>query len=312
MKPRLLQQASLPELLIERLEQTYELVPLATLTPDLLAAQAKDFRVLLTNGEAVVGRALIESLPNLELIADFGVGYDGIDLAAARQQGVVVSNTPGVLTDDVADLALALLLAVSRRIPAAQAFIEQGDWAGGSFPWTRKVSGAHLGIVGLGRIGTSIARRAQAFDMVIGYTDREPKPGVPYEFHPSLLDLAEYSDFLVVSSPGGAGTSALIDKEVLKALGPDGYLVNISRGTVVDQEALVAAIADGTIAGAALDVFAHEPDVPAGLLGRPNVVVTPHMASATWQTRAEMCRLVADNVDSWFARKTLVTPVPTD
>lgn len=311
MKTQLLQHAFLPEILTEALSQDYELVDYHSLTPEELDARAEDFTVLLTNGEDTVDRALIESLPHLEFIADFGVGFDGIDLRAAGDHGVAVSNTPGVLTDDVADLALGLILSVARQIPAAEEFIAEGGWQADSYRWTRKVSGSRIGIIGLGRIGSAVARRAAAFDMEISYTDRAALPGVEYSFVEDIHELARRSDFLVVCAPGGDSTRGLIDAGVLEALGSEGYLVNVARGAVVDEPALVQAIEDGAIAGAALDVFAHEPAVPAALQGRPNVVVTPHMASATWQTRREMSRLVKENVDAWLGSHTLVTPVPT-
>lgn len=309
MATRLLQHASLPEILTDALSQKYELVDYFDLTSDQLTQNAEEFTVLLTNGEDTVGRDLIESLPNLELIADFGVGYDGIDLEAAREHHVAVSNTPGVLTADVADLVIALILSVARQVPAAEQFITQGDWTRGSYPWTTKVSGSRLGIVGLGRIGSAVAHRAAAFDMEISYTDRGPIQGARYTFVDGIHELARNSDFLVVCAPGGNATKNLVDASVLEALGKSGYLVNIARGTVVDEDALIRAITEGTIAGAALDVFAHEPKVPAELLGLPNVVVTPHLASATWQTRREMARLVEENVNSWLDRHELVTPV---
>ncbi|MCK1970662.1 2-hydroxyacid dehydrogenase [Franconibacter sp. IITDAS19] len=310
MKQKVLKQAYLPDALTAELSEHYDLRELAQMTAADLAAIADEITVVITNGEAVVTREFIASLPALKLIAVFGVGYDGVDVAAARDHGVQVTHTPGVLTDDVADLAMGLMLATSRKIVAAQKFIEQGGWRQGGFQWTRKVSGARLGIFGMGRIGQAIARRAQAFDMEISYTDRNHHRSLPYRYVADLHELATQSDFLMVCAPGGAQTRGLINQSVLAALGPQGMLVNISRGSVVDEAALVHALENNLIAGAGLDVFANEPNVPAALQQRDNVVITPHMASATWETRREMSRLVLENVHAWFAGAPLVTPVP--
>lgn len=310
MKQKILKQAGLPDALTAELSQRYDLYDLALLSETEFQAVASEIAVVITNGEAVVTRDFINTLPALKLIAVFGVGYDGVDVAAAHDAGVDVTHTPGVLTDDVADLAMGLMLAASRKIVAAQKFIEQAGWQDGGFQWTRKVSGKRLGILGMGRIGQSIARRAEAFDMKIFYSDRQQKRGLTWEFIADLPSLAKNSDFLMVCAPGGQGTKALINQPVLEALGSEGILINISRGSVVDEDALIAALDNNTIAGAALDVFAHEPCVPTSLQQRDNVVITPHMASATWETRREMSRLVLENVEAWFAGKPLVTPVP--
>ncbi|ELY2797802.1 2-hydroxyacid dehydrogenase [Cronobacter dublinensis] len=310
MKQKVLMQAALPDALAAALGERYSLHALSALTPTEFAALAADITVVVTNGEAVVTREFIALLPALKLIAVFGVGYDGVDVAAARDRGVQVTHTPGVLTDDVADLAIGLMLATSRRIVAAQRFIEQGGWRQGGFPWTRKVSGARLGIFGMGRIGQAIARRAQAFDMTIRYTSRHAQPALPYPFVPDLRELAQQSDFLMICAPGGDATRGVVNAAVLAALGPQGMLINVGRGSVVDETALIAALDSGAIAGAGLDVFADEPNVPAALQQRDNVVITPHMASATWETRREMSRLVLDNVNAWFAGDPLITPVP--
>ncbi|NIY48784.1 2-hydroxyacid dehydrogenase [Cedecea colo] len=310
MKQKVLKQAGLPDALTAELREHYDLYELAALSAAELASIAEGITVVITNGEAVVTRDFITSLPSLKLIAVFGVGYDGVDVAAARDRGVAVTHTPGVLTDDVADLAIGLMLATSRKIVAAQKFIEQGDWQRGGFQWTRKVSGARLGIIGMGRIGQAIAHRASAFNMQIAYTGRNIRGDLPWQHVADLRELAQQSDFLMICAPGGAGTKALVNGPVLDALGPQGMLINISRGSVVDEEALLAALENNAIAGAGLDVFADEPNVPARLQGRDNVIITPHMASATWETRREMSRLVLENVHAWFAGKPLVTPVP--
>ena len=300
MKLNVLKQASLPDALTAELARRYHLVELTALTDADFRALAGTFTVLITNGEATVTR---------ELIAVFGVGYDGVDVQAAAEHQVRVSHTPGVLTDDVADLALGLMLATSRQIVAAHKFIEAGEWAAGGFPWTQKVSGSRVGIVGMGRIGQAIARRCEGFAMQIAYHDRKRLPALNYAWREDLLTLAAESDFLVICTPGTAANQGLINQPVLAALGEKGILINISRGSVIDEPALVAALESGIIAGAGLDVFSHEPAVPAGLLQRSNVVVTPHMASATWSTRAAMAQLVLDNVACWAEKKALVTPV---
>lgn len=309
MKLNVLKQASLPDALTAELARRYHLVEMTALTDADFRALAGTFTVLITNGEATVTRELIASLPALELIAVFGVGYDGVDVQAAAEHQVRVSHTPGVLTDDVADLALGLMLATSRQIVAAHKFIEAGEWAAGGFPWTQKVSGSRVGIVGMGRIGQAIARRCEGFAMQIAYHDRKRLPALNYAWREDLLTLAAESDFLVICTPGTAANQGLINQPVLAALGEKGILINISRGSVIDESALVAALESGIIAGAGLDVFSHEPAVPAGLLQRSNVVVTPHMASATWSTRAAMAQLVLDNVACWAEKRALVTPV---
>ncbi len=310
MKQKVLKQAGLPDALTAELSQRYDLYDMAHLSDAELSAIAREITVIITNGEAVVTREFISAFPELKLIAVFGVGYDGVDVAAARDAGATVTHTPGVLTDDVADLAMGLMLATSRKIVAAQKFIEQSGWHKSGFQWTRKVSGKRLGILGMGRIGQAIARRAAAFDMDIFYSDRQENHGLTWEFVPDILTLAQKSDFLMICAPGGEGTKALVNQAVLEALGAEGVLINISRGSVVDEDALVSALENETIAGAALDVFAREPDVPDALQQCDNVVITPHMASATWETRREMSRLVLENVEAWFAGDPLVTPVP--
>jgi lactate dehydrogenase-like 2-hydroxyacid dehydrogenase len=273
------------------------------------AAIAGKVRGLVALGTSVVAGEFIARLPALEIISVFGVGYDGIDVQAARKRGVVVTNTPDVLTDDVADLCLGLILSVSREIPAAERFLRSGRWQSGAFHLARKVSGSRLGIIGLGRIGNAVARRAEGFGMSIAYTDLQAKPNVPYRFFPTLLELAANSDFLVVAAFGGATTRNLVDAQVLQALGPEGSLINISRGSLVDEPALVEALKNHTIRGAAIDVYANEPNVPAELLTMENVVLTPHMASGTVETRHAMADLTFANLEAHFAGKPVVTPV---
>ncbi len=277
--------------------------------PARFAEIAPRIRGIAANGESKVPAALIAQLPALEMISVFGVGYDGVDVPAARARGVPVTNTPDVLTDDVADLGMALVLAIARRIPQADKFVRAGLWPNGPLPLSRKVSGARLGIVGLGRIGRAIARRAEGFGMSIAYTTRNRVADCAFPYFPNAEALAREVDFLVVITPGGAATRGLIDAKVLAALGPKGYLINVARGTVVDQAALVHAVTTGVIAGAALDVFEDEPNVPAELRAHENVVLTPHMASGTWETRRAMAQLAFDNLQAHFSGKPLLTPV---
>ncbi len=265
---------------------------------------------LVGTGAAKVDKKLLAMLPHLKLIAICGVGYDGVDVVAAKEKGVVVTHTPGVLTDDVADLAMALVLSIGRRIPQADKFVRNGDWVDDQFALMHKVSGARIGIVGMGRIGRSIAKRAAAFDMRISYTCRDAKVEVPYTFYKTATQLAAEVDYLVVAVPGGDGTKNMIGASVLKALGNKGYLINIARGSVVDQPVLVQMLKDKEIAGAALDVFWDEPIIDPELRRLPNVVLTPHIASATVETRQAMAALTLANLQAFYERRPLLTPVP--
>ncbi|MEY4425734.1 MAG: hypothetical protein RL535_32 [Pseudomonadota bacterium] len=278
--------------------------------PDAFALTAPRIRGIAGSGESQVSRELIAKLPALEIISVFGVGYDRYDVVAARERGIPVTNTPDVLTDDVADLGIALMLAIARTVPQADKYVREGEWPNGAMPLARKVSGARLGIVGLGRIGSAIARRAEGFGMSIAYTSRNKVAESPYAYYPTPAALAAEVDFLMVITPGGAGTKGLINAEVLKALGTKGYLINVARGSVVDEAALIDALQNKAIAGAALDVFENEPHVPAALRAMNNVVLTPHVASATWQTRRAMADLAFGNLQAHFAGKPLLTPVP--
>lgn len=273
------------------------------------AAIAPQIRGIAANGESKVPASLIEQLPALEIISVFGVGYDGVDVGAAQARGIPVTNTPDVLTDDVADLGMALVLSIARRIPQADKFVRANSWTQGPLPLTRKVSGARLGLVGLGRIGQAIANRAESFGMSVAYTTRHQKADSSYTYFPSAAALAAAVDFLLVITPGGVGTRGLINADVLNALGPKGFLINVARGSVVDQAALVHALQNNVIAGAALDVFEDEPNVPEVLRAHENVVLTPHMASATWETRRAMADLAFGNLRAHFSGKPLLTPV---
>jgi len=257
-----------------------------------------------------VGDALLDRLPNLEIIASFGVGYDNVDVAAAARRGVVVTNTPGVLDEEVADLTIGLLLATLRRIPQADRFVRDGRWPGGAFPLSPTLRGRQIGIVGLGNIGKAVARRLAGFDVVVRYHGRAAQPDVPYDFHAAIVDLAGACDVMIMLVPGGAGTRHLVDAAVLAALGPNGVLINVARGSVVDEQALVAALGSGTILAAGLDVYDKEPHVPAALLAMPNVVLLPHIGSGSEQTRAAMGQLLVDNLAAWFTTGQAITPVP--
>jgi hydroxypyruvate reductase len=281
--------------------------------PAALAAAAPNIQAIAASGESKVSAALIAQLPALKLISVMGVGYDGVDVAAAKARGVMVTHTPDVLNDEVADTTLGLMLCAARQLPAADRFVRAGEWLKGPMPLQRKMSGARLGLVGMGRIAKAIAHRAQAFGMSIAYTARSAKPELPYTFHPTPAALAAESDFLVVITPGGAATRKLIDATVLKALGQgrgNGILVNVARGPVVDEAALIEALEAGTIAGAALDVFEHEPQVPQRLMDMPHVVLAPHIGSATRETRQAMADLALGNLRAHFGGQPLLTPVP--
>jgi lactate dehydrogenase-like 2-hydroxyacid dehydrogenase len=288
--------------LLDRLHET---------DPAAFEAAAPRIRAVAAGGDSRVDAGLIARLPALQIISVMGVGYDGIDVEAARARGVVVTHTPNVLNDEVADLAIGLMLAAARQLPAADRYVRSGHWEGrGPMPLARKMSGSRLGIVGMGRIGQAIAHRAQAFGMPIAYTARSAKPGLPYRFVASVEELAAGSDFLVLITPGGEGTRHLVDAKVLRALGPKGILVNVARGSVVDEAALVDALEQGVLGGAALDVFEDEPRVPARLLALPHVVVAPHIGSATHSTRQAMADRASANLQARLAGQPLLTPVP--
>ena len=310
-KPELLTVAKLAPFLMEPLQSAFTVHErLHEGDGAAFARIAPSIRAICGSGESKVGAELMAQLPALEIVSIVGVGYDGVDVAAAKARGVTVAHTPDVLNDDVADLALALMLNIARRIPQADQYVRQGRWPAGPMPLARKMSGARLGIVGMGRIGQAIADRARAFGMSIAYTARSAKPALPYAFHATPRALAAASDFLVVITPGGAATRKLIDAEVLRALGPSGYLINVARGSVVDEAALIEALQQRRIAGAGLDVFENEPNVPEALRALDNVVLVPHIGSATVQTRHAMAARAFDNLQAHFAGQPLPSAVP--
>jgi lactate dehydrogenase-like 2-hydroxyacid dehydrogenase len=274
-----------------------------------LAANAGSIRAIAGGAKKRMDGEWLKQFPKLEFVANFGVGYDGVDAAWCGQNNVIVSNTPDVLTDEVADLAIGLLLATIRQLPQADAYLRRGEWLKANFPLTTTLRGRKIGIVGLGRIGKAIATRLEGFGVEIAYHGRSPQAGVSYPYHATLVDLAKASDVLLSVAPGGASTNRIIDATVLKALGPDGIVINVGRGTVIDEPALVQALKEGTILSAGLDVFEDEPRVPQALIDMPHVVLLPHVGSGSHHTRRLMGQLVVDNLISWFSGKGPLTPV---
>ncbi|TDT89383.1 lactate dehydrogenase-like 2-hydroxyacid dehydrogenase [Azorhizobium sp. AG788] len=275
----------------------------------VIASEAGEIRGLATKGKLKVDGAFMDRLPKLEIISNFGVGYDTVDAAAAAERGIIVTNTPDVLNEEVADLALGLLLATVRELPQADRYVRAGGWLKGAFPLSATLRDRKVGIVGMGRIGKAIAKRVEAFGLPIVYHTRRPQADVPYKHYDNLVAMARDVDTLILILPGGAATRNLVNAEVLAALGPRGMLVNVARGTVVDEPALLKALQDKTIAAAGLDVFVDEPRVPEAFFALDNVVLLPHVGSATHHTRNAMGQLVVDNLVSWFAGKGPVTPV---
>jgi len=255
--------------------------------------------------------AFMSRFPRLEIVASFGVGYDHVDADWAGQHGVVVTNTPDVLNEEVADTALGLLLCTVRELPQAERYLRAGKWLQGGYRLTpATLRDRTVGMVGMGRIGKAIARRLEAFGVPVVYHSRNPQPGVTYKYYPKLLDMARDVDTLMVIVPGGASTKNMINAEVLQALGPNGILINMARGSVVDEQALIAALKNRTIMSAGLDVFVNEPHVPQELIEMEHIVLFPHLGSASVATRKAMDQLVVDNLKSWFAGKGPLTPVP--
>lgn len=311
MKPRLLQMGRLLPSLEGKLNAAYDVVLLPAEGQDeFLAREGASFDGLVTSAATGAKASLLDALPNVRVISSFGVGLDQIDLGAAAKRGIPVGYTPDVLNDCVADIAFALLLDVARGASASDRFVRAGRWVNERYPLATKVSGKKLGIVGLGRIGRAIAKRAGGFDMEIRYTNRRPAEGVAFTYEPDLRALARWCDFLVVAAAGGAQSRGLVSAEVLEALGPQGFLVNIARGTVVDEAALVKALQSKQIAGAGLDVFEREPHVPEALFALDNVVLLPHVASGTHETRQAMGDLVFENLQRFFAGQPLAAQAP--
>lgn len=294
-----------------RLRERFDIIAFGPADPARLTQEQKDrIRGIAAFGE--VRAPFIDALPGLEIIANFGVGYDSVDAAHAGHRGVMVTNTPDVLTEEVADTTIGLLLNTVREFSRAENWLREGCWVkDGPYPLTRgTLRGRRVGILGMGRIGMAIARRLEAFGLPVAYHNRRPAAGLPYRYYPTAVALAEVVDTLISVLPGGAATSKAVGREVLAALGPNGVFINIGRGTTVDDEALADALADGTILAAGLDVFVDEPNVPPAYLTLPNITLLPHVGSASVYTRDAMADLVVDNLISWFGEGRALTAVP--
>lgn len=310
--PRVLRAGWLKPSLAATLDERYGARPIPEdeSWADFVAEHGTDVEAVVCSGRTGVPGDVMRALPHLGAVINHGVGVERTDLAQARERGIQVANTPDVLTDCVADTAMALILDVMRGTPAADRFVRSGRWPlERNFPLTRRVTGARVGILGLGRIGLAIAKRLQGFDVTVSYHNRSRHDDVPYAYAPTPLALAEACDVLVVAAPGGPSSDGLVDRAVLDALGPRGYLVNVSRASIVDEDLMVAMLADGTLGGAGLDVFSHEPEVHPHLLGLDNVVLLPHVGSGTEETREDIARLVLANLDAYLTSGSVLTPI---
>jgi len=308
--PKLLQLTSLHPDAQARLAAGYQLVSVELTAVDAawMAEHAASIEGVVTGGHLGVPPALLAELPRVKVIGINGVGFDKIDLEDAKRRGVRVANTPGVLTEDVADLAVGLTISLLRRLPQADAHVRAGRWPSGEVPLATKVSGKRIGIFGLGRIGHAVAKRFSGFTETIAYAD-VARQDVPFAYYPDPAALAAASDVFVICAAASAETRRAVGDAVFDALGPPGVLVNVARGSIVDEPALVAALLEGRLGGAALDVFEDEPNIPAALRTMDNVVLTPHIASATHETRRAMGHLMIDNLDAFFAGRPMPTPV---
>jgi hydroxypyruvate reductase len=311
-QPDIIVTAPLPPFLYDPLKADYRCHDYyaASHKPGLLAAEGAKIRGLVQGGGTVNPTSLLDALPKLEIISVFGVGYDGVPIDYCRQRGIKVTNTPDVLTDDVADVAVGLVLMTGRGFAKAERFVRAGTWEKQGPELTTKLGGKRVGILGLGRIGKAIAQRLAAMGMQIAYTGRKAQADVPYRFVPDLKSMAAEVDFLIVACPGGPATKNLVNADVLAALGKKGTIVNIARGSIIDEPALVAALQAGTIKAAGLDVFVDEPHVPAPLLTMENVVLLPHVGSGTHETRKAMGDLCKANLDAWFGTGKVLTLIP--
>lgn len=275
-----------------------------------IAAHGDSIRALVGgSGHGRIDATFMKRFPNLQIVGNFGVGYDGVDARWAGENGIIVTNTPDVLTDEVADLALGLLISTVRRLPQADRYVRDGKWPSGNFPLTGSLREKKMGILGLGRIGAAIARRAEAFGLTLAYHSRSPKPEVPYAYYASLVDMARDVDILMIIAPGGEATRGIVNREVMEALGPAGTLINVARGTLVDEPVMVELLKSGKLGSAGLDVFEKEPTVPTELFGLENVVLLPHVGSASHYTRNKMGQLVVDNIVSFSEGRGPITPV---
>jgi hydroxypyruvate reductase len=296
---------------LEELERTYDAHRLWTATDreTMIASLAERVTAVASSNPRGIDAATIAKLPKLKVISHFGVGYETVDVDAAASRGIKVTNTPDVLTEEVADLAIALVLATLRRIPQGDRYVREGKWLKGAMPLADTAQGKTLGIIGAGRIGQAIARRALALNMKIAYQGPNKKSALPWPYFADPVALAKESDVVMVACPGGEATKNLVSRAVIDAIGPEGYIVNIARGSIIDEPALLEALQQNRIAGAGLDVFVDEPRVPEAFFALDNVVLQPHVGSATHTTRKAMGQLVIDNLAAHFAGKPLVTPV---
>ena len=307
-RPRLLLTGRPPDDVRAALERTFGIVELWD--DSALEREGATVEAVAVFGKRPVDEALMARLPRLRIIANFGVGYDAVDACAAESRGVVVTNTPNVLDDEVADTAIGLLIATVREFGAAERYLRAGRWAGeGPFRLTSSLRGRSIGLVGMGRIGQAIARRLEGFGLPVAYHSRRPNPAVAYPHRPDLTAMAAEVDTLIVIVPGGAATCNLVDAGVLAALGPDGVVINMARGTVIDEPALIAALKNGVIRAAGLDVYAHEPQVPTELMALENTVLLPHVGSASVATRRAMADLVVANLEAYAAGEPPLSPV---
>jgi lactate dehydrogenase-like 2-hydroxyacid dehydrogenase len=313
-KADVLMMAQMAPMIIEGADKAFTLHKLWE-APDrerLIGELAPRLRAIAAGGPVHdrVGPDFMAKFPKLEIISSFGVGYDHVDAKWAGEHGVVVTNTPDVLNEEVADTALGLLLCTVRELPQAERHLRAGKWVDGDYRLTTSLRGRRAGVVGLGRIGKAIARRLEAFGLPVAYHGRTAQAGVPYRYYADLVEMARDVDVMIVITPGGAATRHLINAKVLEALGPNGILINVSRGSVVDQDALIAALTERKILSAGLDVYANEPHVPPALMAMDNVVLLPHVGSGSVPTRNAMNQLVIDNLVAWAAGKKPLTPVP--
>jgi D-3-phosphoglycerate dehydrogenase len=310
-KPHVLMIGAYPSWDMEDLETCYTVLKLweAADRDHMIESNRSTIRAIATRGELGASADLMKQLPKLEIVCCYGVGTDAIDLSYAKVNGIKVTNTPDVLTADVADMAVGLLLSTARKIPQADQFVRTGNWGKGSMPLVTRLSGKKVGVVGMGRVGTAVAKRLAAFDCDIAYFDICVRSDLPYSFVPDLVELARQTEFLVVTLAGGESTKNIINDGVLDALGPDGILVNVSRGSTVDESALLRALEGKKIKGAGLDVFWNEPRIDDRFTAFDGVVLQPHHASGTIETRRAMGKLVRDHLAAHFAGASLITPV---
>ena len=311
MRPVVLQLTPLMRSVQSVLDDEYEVIAWPEDQPGqdaLIASRGSEIEVATTSGHHGIDTALAKRLPKLKLVAINGVGFDRVDIDAMKALGVAVTNTPDVLTDDVADVAIGLMINAMRRLPAAERHVREGHWPKRDPKLARTASGRRYGILGLGRIGLAIAARLGGFGGTISYSSRTRKD-VAHAYYPDARSLAEASDVLFIANAANASTRGMIDRTVLDALGPDGIIINVARGAIIDEPALVAALVEGRLGGAGLDVFTDEPHVPTELLTLENVALAPHVGSATHETREAMGRLMLDNVAAHAAGRPLLTPV---